>query len=1126
MAPTVDPIESILAAAVEIASEPDRRQFVDQACAGDSDLKRRVEVMVENYFQAGSFLEVPPLEMRSTADLPIRERPGTMIGPYKLLEQIGEGGFGVVFMAEQTHPVRRKVAVKVIKPGMDSRQVVARFEAERQALALMDHPNIAKVLDADATDLGRPYFVMELVRGIPVTQFCDDKRLTARERLALFLSVCQAIQHAHQKGIIHRDLKPSNVLVTLHDGVPVPKVIDFGVAKALGQQLTEKTLFTGFAQMVGTPLYMSPEQAELSGLDADTRTDIYSLGVLLYELLTGTTPLDKDRLSRVGYDELRRIIREVDPPRPSTRISTLGADAVTVCACRGSEPRKLSALVRGELDWVVMKCLDKDRNRRYESVSGLVADLQRYLHDEPVLACPPSAVYRFRKLARRNRRTLAMVSVLAVAAFVGVGALAVSTALVWRADQEVRKANEELKAAVDHERREVYLQRITGAYRELSANNVGQAWKLLGDCPEELRGWEWHYLIRLCRVDPLVIWDKAEVNGVAFSRDGEQLVSAGGDGTVKIWNSRTGEPIRIIPKAHTDSVVSVAFHPDGKHVASRGADLWVKVWDLTAPDHPVWKEQCDAVRKFGTAYTIAFSTDGRLLATGTDGVVKAWDWEQRQLLYELPGHNFHAIPVTFSGDGRLATGSFRQGLKFWNAETGAWLRTIDTVREPVSALAFSPDNQWLASVSLRGPVTVSNSTTGELRCRFDNLHSGNVECVAFSSSGRLLASGGEDKTVRVWNATTGRELLGLQGHTDRCACVAFSSDGLRLVSASSDKTIRIWDGTPLREDEVRQETFTFTEHGDEIRSVAFSPKDSQWIASAGGDGLVKVWDVRTGQVSTNFNQHRDFTGHSVVVFGVARHPKRPLIASTGVDAVRVWDAGTGGRAFELTAVPGQLALPFHAVAFSSDGRYLVTGKVDGAVQIWDADTHELVGLLGSHKREIRGLVFSHDGEHLASASSDGELKLWDAKRLDKKSLAEKQEARRTIPARVAGPGLSVAFSPDGRRLVTAGERNTIKIWDVQTGTEAMKPLEGHGGEVYAIASGSDDKDGWIIASGGEDSTVKIWDGRTGKLLHTFRGHTGLVSSVAFSPDGQWLVSGSRDHTVKVWDLKQVVSGER
>jgi eukaryotic-like serine/threonine-protein kinase len=439
MNPTVPQIESILAAAVELGSEAERHQFVEQACAGDAALRRRVDELIENHLRAGNFLESLAPDLLATVEELAGARSGTVIGAYKLLEQIGEGGFGIVFMAQQQEPLRRKVALKVIKPGMDTRQVVARFEAERQALALMDHPNIAHILDGGETASGRPYFVMELVKGIPITQFCDQNHLPVRERLELFVAVCQAVQHAHQKGIIHRDLKPSNILVTEQDGRPVVKVIDFGIAKALGQQLTDKTLFTNFAQLIGTPLYMSPEQAQMSGLDIDTRSDIYSLGVLLYELLTGTTPFDKDRLRVVGYDEMRRIIREEEPPRPSTRMSTLGQAVATVSANRQSDPRRLSQLFRGELDWIVMKCLEKDRNRRYETTNGLTRDIQHYLHDEPVQACPPSAWYRFRKFARRNKRALATSALLGLLLLAACGAVAGSIGWAMR-DREARRA--------------------------------------------------------------------------------------------------------------------------------------------------------------------------------------------------------------------------------------------------------------------------------------------------------------------------------------------------------------------------------------------------------------------------------------------------------------------------------------------------------------------------------------------------------------------------------------------------------------------------------------------------------------------------------------------------------------
>jgi eukaryotic-like serine/threonine-protein kinase len=409
----------------------ERAAFLDAACGGDPELRRRLVVLLQAHDQPGSLLDRTAAEAGATSDLaagrwidpadvrPLIEGPGTRIGPYKLLQQIGEGGMGVVYMAEQQEPVRRKVALKIIKPGMDSAQVIARFEAERQALALMDHQNIARVLDAGATESGRPYFVMELVRGVPLTRFCDDNKLNPRERLELFVPVCQAIQHAHQKGIIHRDIKPSNVLVTMYDDKPVPKVIDFGVAKAIEQRLTEKTLFTRFGALVGTFEYMSPEQAEMNAFGVDTRSDIYSLGVLLYELLTGTTPLEPKRLREAALDQLVRLIKEEEAPRPSARLSS-SQNLTKIAAARKTEPARLLKLVRGDIDWIVMKCLEKNRARRYDAASGLAKDIEHYLHEEPVEACPPSAGYRFSKFVRRYRKPLATAAAFVVLLAVGL----------------------------------------------------------------------------------------------------------------------------------------------------------------------------------------------------------------------------------------------------------------------------------------------------------------------------------------------------------------------------------------------------------------------------------------------------------------------------------------------------------------------------------------------------------------------------------------------------------------------------------------------------------------------------------------------------------------------------------
>jgi WD40 repeat protein len=984
------------------------------------------------------------------------------------------------------------------------------------------------VLDGGTTTSGRPYFVMELVHGVPITQYCDDHRLTPRQRLELFVPVCQAIQHAHQKGIIHRDIKPSNVMVTLYDGRPVPKVIDFGVAKATEQTLTERTLFTQYGTMVGTLEYMSPEQAEMSALGVDTRSDIYSLGVLLYELLTGSTPLDNKRF-QAAYGEIIRMIKEEEPPPPSTRLSSSGEALASISAQRQTEPAKLARLVRGELDWIVMKCLEKDRNRRYGTASGLAADVQRYLVDEPVLACPPSAMYLFRKFARRHKAAIATGSVMGLAVLLMIAGLATSVfslargqlatakalAAETKAKGETERANDIKEQALKDATSEAYYQSITLAHHELSLDNLGRARPLLNHCPVELRGWEWRYLQRLCLVEPLVIRDQAETNSVAFSPHGDRLASGNKNGEIKIWDSQSGREIKS-HLAHSKSVVCVAFHPEGNHLASVGLDRLVKVWDL-ATWQEVFSAPCDAVHGVAAGCTVAFSpgANGRRLAAGSQGELQVWDWRSKQVLYRFAGHEPRSISVAFGRDGRLASGDWRGSVKLWDLEQGRGqpLQTFTKppeVRHPACALAFNDDGSLLASASFERRVDVWDAKTGKHVRPLWHRH-GIALCVAFSPDGKYIASSGEDKTVHVWDAASGREVLGLRGHAGQCGCVAFSPDGHRLASASLDKTIRIWDATPLVGDEA-QEMLTFTGHDNEIWSLAVSP-DGQQVASAGFSMPAQVWDLKTNAVSATAS------GHTNVVFSVAWQPlDGRRLATAGADGglftVKVWDAQTGVELFPLPTASGHHE--FYGVSFSPDGRYLITGRADGTVQVWDPQTGELRKTL-THDGSVRGVAIRQDGQQLAALGGDGVVKLWpwDASRVEDPNW---QPIARdlSVRAHVPGPGLPIAFSPDGR-MALGCEGHTVEILDVAA-NRSLVTLRGHSDDIYTVAFSPHDGGRWI-ATAGADSTVRLWDSRAGgRPVRTFRGHTGLVTSLAFTPDGQRLISGSRDHTVKVWDV--------
>jgi WD40 repeat protein/serine/threonine protein kinase len=1109
---------SIFEAAIEKDSPEERAAYLDHACGSDTGLRQQVEALLAAHERLG---DIP---LPATVDEPaVAERPGAVIGPYKLLEQIGEGGFGVVFMAEQTQPVRRKVALKVLKPGMDTRQVVARFEAERQALALMDHANIAHVFDGGTTDSGRPYFVMELVRGVPITAFCDQNHLTPRQRLELFIPVCQAVQHAHQKGIIHRDLKPSNVLVSRHDMTPVAKVIDFGVAKALGQELTDKTLFTGMAQMVGTPLYMSPEQAGMSDLDIDTRSDIYSLGVLLYELLTGTTPFDKERFRQAAHDEIRRIIREEEPPKPSTRLSDSKNALPSISAQRQMEPAKLTKLVRGELDWIVMKALEKDRNRRYETANAFAQDVQHYLADEPVQACPPSALYRFRKFVRRNRVGLVTAVLITASLVVGVVTLAVSNALISDerdakeealrdkvtalataqanfeeakkqkklAENNASDAREKEKTAQADKthakeqellaRRRFYAAQINLAHGAWQMGHPARVLELLeslrpkADEPD-LRTFEWYYLRRLCHKGRQLELrgHQGSVNSLAFSRDGKMLASAGWDGTV-IWNAATGREHVRLP----GGTCELAFSPDGAVLARACADGTLRLCDAAT-----WQPRTTLPAHNGTAWAVAFSPDGKTLASaGEDTTIRLWDPAGGKLRATLRGHEHPVLSIAISPDGKtLASASWGSQVKVWDVASHQERLTVEGGR-PV---CFAPDGSLLSG----GGEKRWDATTGK---PLPALAGGPVgdRAVAISGDGKTMAFAAQYREVNLWDSATGTTRH--HGRLDAIGALAFSPDGKTLASGADDGTIELWDVVPKSEADV-------LEHGSTVRCLVFSSQGNT-LLTAHMTGIRK-WDARTGaELGKKVPTAKEYCPRAL-------SPDGATLAIQRGGTIKLVDRITGR---ELGILKGHTD-DVLGCAFSPDGRRLASASSDGTVKLWDVHSRQS-GVTIHGGSSVRAVAFSPDGKTLAAAGQEELLWLWDLDKGTKTTLqGERMGHHRWI--------FSLAFSPDGKTLAAGGSYGALKLWNLDS-RQVWASLKGHYKVVTSMAFSPD---GMTLAS--VSDTIKLWDVQTGQERFTLRGHKGLIRSVAFSPDGKTLVTGDDFGTVRLWRATADGQGNR
>ena len=1086
-------LSEILAEAVARTSPEARERYLGEVCGEDKELRDQINSLLKAHREAGNFLRqtimIPGGNGATTA-----EGPGTVIGRYKLLQEIGEGGFGRVFMAEQREPVRRMVALKIVKAGMDTKEVIARFEAERQALALMDHPNIARVLDGGTTASGRPYFVMDLVKGIPITEFCDQKQLSMEARLRLFMQVCAGVQHAHQKGIIHRDLKPSNVLVTLEQGQPVPKVIDFGIAKAMGEKLTERTLFTRFEQLIGTPAYMSPEQAEWGGVDIDTRSDIYSLGALLYELLTGTTPFEKETLAHAALDEVRRMIRETDPPRPSTRLQGLGLRLNEIAQRRHAEPSLLARLVRGDLDWIAMKALDKDRTRRYETANALATDLQRHLDNEPVIACPPNRLYEFQKSVRRHK--LGFTAAGAVMVVLTAGVLVSSWEAIrarragQRADQAARVADNQRKRAETGEqkareseiaareaaeaaRRNLYAADMNLAYEAWQENCLGRALELLNrhrpEPPEpDLRGWEWRHLWGLCHSEALYTLGRHSnvgvgVFGVAISPDDKLLATVGGDGEAKIWDIE-GRRLIETPAAN-DAGYSVAFSPDGKTLAFATTRHGVKLWDVQTHREITSLPVMTLDAFCGPA--VAFCPSGRQLAIGSaDGRVVLWDLGTQKPGLTLPGHSRHVRALAFSPDSQTlvsAGGDF--AIRVWSLPTGRAVATLTNDMSRFTALALSPD-------------------------------------------GKTAAAASWDKTIRIWDLIQQRQVAVLTNHTRWVSALAFSPDGTTLASASADYSIKLW------ETRAWQEVSTLKGSQDEVYGVVFS-RDGKTLFSGTKDGKILAWDGRPhppkAQVLKQPNGAQDFWLDNTT--GIA-------CCLRSNSRFNLWDPQTLGRLPEHS-FPEQRSLPKHStehsirdfgdtnkdfwVALSPGGQRLAIGKHSGLLYLWDVEREQQIGLLPDGWQSDAQLgSFSPDGKLLAVVAAGKGLKVWNL---------EKLEVVATLPKSAATPTCNPCFSTLDGAVAVGNADGTVEVWNLAR-KQRVADWKAH---QYHISGISFVPDGNRLVTVGEDNKARLWDLESQREVLSFGRTLGSYQSVAVSPDGQRIAAGTGEGTIKIWN---------